>query len=171
MASKTVVLAAVLLVGLVAGFGATYAYEQGQVSSLQTSLNQANESVSMLHAEMNSTRALALQPRSGQMIGSGYVIIAAVGGGDYVVSLHADGLEPPSSGSYIVEGAHRTTSMNVIPVGANATASEFEAGPNGVGSYWTLLMQNPNAAFESIELVYLPGMSMTQATVVATAQL
>lgn len=171
MVSKMAVMAVALAMGLLVGVGATYAYEQNQVSSLQNSLSQANEMVSMLHAEMNSTQAVQLQPQPGTMIHSGYVVVAAVGGGDYVVSLHADGLEPPSSGGYIVEGVQRTGSMNTAPIGANATASEFDAGPDGSGSYWTVLMQNPGASFESIELVYLPGMSMAQATVVASARL
>ena len=105
------------------------------------------------------------------MINSGWVIIASVGNGDYIVSLHADGLEPPASGGYIVEGVQRTTSMNVVPIGVNATVSEFDAGADGSGSYWTVLMQNPSSSFESLELVYLPGMSMAQAAVVASAQL
>lgn len=154
-----------------AGIGATYAYEQSQISSLQSSLSQANASLSMLQHETNGTRALSLQPKAGQMIHSGWVIIASVGSGDYVVTLHADGLEPPSSGGYIVEGVQRTTAMNVVPIGANATASEFDATTNGSGSYWTVLMGNPSTSFEAIDLVYLPGMSMTQATVVASAQL
>ena len=164
-------MAAVLVLGLVVGFGAAYAYEQNQISSLQTSLNQANESISMLHAEMNTTQAVQLEPQPGQMIHSGYVVIAALGNGEFAVSLHADGLEPSSSGGYIMEGVQRTGSMNTVPIGANATASEFDASPDGSGSYWTVLMQNPGASFESAELVYLPGMSMAQATVVASAQL
>jgi len=164
-------MAAALVLGLVVGFGATYAYEQNQVSSLQSSLSQANESISMLHAEMNSSQAVQLDPQPGQMIHSGYVVIAALGNGEYAVSLHADGLEPPSSGGYIVEGVQRTGSMNTAPIGPNATASEFDAGADGSGSYWTVLMQNPGASFESADLVYLPGMSMAQATVVASAQL
>ena len=169
LASRSVLIGVALVLGLLAGFGATYAYDQSQVSSLQSSLNQANESVSMLHQEMNSTRAIQLQTKSGQMIHSGWVVIASVGGGDYAVSLHADGLEPPSGGGYIVEAVQSSGSMNTVPIGANATASEFDAGTDGSGNYWTVLMQNPSTSFESIELVYLPGMSMSQAVVVASA--
>jgi hypothetical protein len=159
------------VIGLLVGFGAAYAYQQSQVSSLQSSLSQANESISMLHDQMNATRAIALQPKSGQMIHSGWVILASVGSGDYAVTLHANGLEPPASGGYIVEGVQRTASMNVVPIGANASASEFDAGTDGTGIFWTVLMQNPSTSFESVELVYLPGMNMTAATVVATASL
>jgi hypothetical protein len=76
----------------------------------------------MLHQEMDSTVTVALQPESGKMIHSGWVIVASVGSGDYVVTLDADGLEASSS-------------------------------------------------FELIQLVYLSGMSMSQATAVASASL
>ena len=160
-----------LVIGLLVGVGISYGYSQNQISTLQNNLSHANASISMLHQEMNSTRALPLQPKSGQMIHSGWVIIASVGSGDYAISVHADGLEPPLSGGYIVEGVQRTGNMNVVPIGANATASEFDAGTDGSGSCWTVLMQNPNSSFEAVDLVYLPQMSMAQATVVATAQL
>jgi hypothetical protein len=105
------------------------------------------------------------------MIHSGWMIVASVGSGDYAVSLHADGLEPPSGGGYIVEGVQRAGNMNVVPISGNATTSEFDAGSDGAGSYWTVLMQNPSSSFEAIDLVYLPGMNMAQATVVASVQL
>lgn len=105
------------------------------------------------------------------MIHTGWVVIAPVGSGDYAIAVHAEGLEPPSAGGYIVEGAQRTTAMNVVPISANATASEFDAGTDGVGNYWTVIMQNPTTSFESIELLYLPGMNMTQATLVASVSL
>lgn len=171
MVSRTLLVAVFLVIGLLVGFGGTYLYNQSQVSSLQSSLAQANQSISMLHQEMNGTGALALQPKAGQMIHSGWVVIASVGSGDYAISVHADGLEPPSSGAYIVEGVSRTGNMSATPIGANATASEFDAGSDGVGSYWTVIMQNPTSSFEAIDLVYLPGMNMAQATVVASATL
>jgi hypothetical protein len=40
-----------------------------------------------------------------------------------------------------------------------------------VGNYWTVIMENPSTSFESIELLYLPGMNMTQATLVASVSL
>ena len=167
--SRAILVAVAVVIGLLVGFGGSYLYNQSQVSSLQSSLAQANESISMLHQQANGSRALALQPKAGQMIHSGWVVIASVGSGDYAVSVHADGLEPPSSGGYIVEGVSRTG--NTVPIAANATASEFDAGSDGTGSYWTVLMQNPTTSFEAIDLVYLPGMNMAQATVVASTQL
>ena len=159
MASRTILLAAVLVVGLLVGFGVAYLYDQNQLTSLQNS--QA----------ANTSKALPLTPHPGAMIHTGWVVITAVGSGDYAIVVHAEGLEPPSSGGYIVEGAQRTTAMNVVPIGANATASEFDAGTDGVGNYWTVIMQNPTTSFESIELLYLPGMNMAQATLVASVSL
>lgn len=156
MASRTILLAAVLVVGLLVGFGASYLYNQNQITSPQST---------------NTSRALALAPHPGAMIHTGWVIITTVGNGDYAIVVHAEGLEPPSSGGYIVEGAQRTTAMNVVPIGANATASEFDAGTDGVGNYWTVIMENPTSSFESIELLYLPGMNMAQATLVASVSL
>jgi hypothetical protein len=160
MTSRTILLAVVGVIGLLVGFGAAYAYDQSQITSLQSSLTQAN-----------AAKALPLAPHAGAMIHTGWVVITPVGSGDYAIVVHAEGLEPPSSGGYIVEAAQRTTAMNVVPIGANATASEFDAGPDGVGNYWTVIMQNPTTSFESIELMYLPGMNMTQASLVASVSL
>ena len=166
-----VLLSVAVVVGLLVGFGAGYAVYQGQVSSLQTSLNQANGSNSMLHAELqNKTITMALNPQAGQMIHSGWVLISPIGSGDYAVSLHADGLEPPSSGGYIVEGVTRQ-GMNMVPLAGQAAASEFDAGTDGSGNFWTTLMQNPSSTYEGIDLLYLPGMDMTHATLVASIQL
>ena len=171
MASRTILLAAVLVIGLLVGFGATYLYDQNQISSLQNSLTSANQTISSLHNQTAGAKAFPLTPHPGAMIHTGWLVIAPVGSGDYAIAVHAEGLEPPSSGGYIVEGAQRTTAMNVVPIGANATASEFDAGTDGVGNYWTVIMQNPTTSFESIELLYLPGMNMTQATLVASVSL
>ncbi len=165
-------LAAVLVIGLLVGFGAAYLYDQNQITSLQGSLTQANQSISALHNQTaNVSRTLPLTPHPGAMIHTGWLILTAVGSGDYAVVVHAEGLEPPSSGGYIVEAAQRTTAMNVVPIAANATASEFDAGTDGVGNYWTVIMENPTTSFESIELLYLPGMNMAQASLVASVSL
>jgi hypothetical protein len=172
MPTKVMIIAIAAVIGLIVGFGVGYAVYQGQVSSLQTSLNQANESSMMLSSELsNSTLALPLSLQSGQMIHSGWVFLSPVGSGDYAVSLHVEGLEPSSAGAYIVEGVTRGAQMNMVPIGGNATSSEFDATAQGVGTYWTTVMQNPSTTYEGIDLVYLPGMNMTQATVVASVQL
>lgn len=161
-----------LVIGLVVGVGAAYAFTAKQVNTLQMSLNSANESNVMLRNEVqNGTLSLSLQAQQGQMFHTGWVFISSVGGGDYAVSIHAEGLEAPSAGDYIVEGVTRGATMQTVPISGNATGSEFDAGADGAGNYWTVLMQNPLTSFEAIDLVYLPGMSMTNATLVASAQI
>lgn len=172
MASRAVLLSAVLVIGLVVGFGASYAVSASQISSLQTSLSQAASSNAMLQQEMqNVTMSLPLKPQAGQMIHGGWVFLAPVAAGDYAVSVHAEGLEPPSSGAYIVEVVQRGGNMNMVPIGPNATSSEFEANSAGVGNYWIVLMQNPRSGFEAIDILFLPGMQMTNATLVASVKL
>lgn len=172
MVSKTRVASVALVVGLLVGSGAVYFATQSQVSSLRSSLSSATKSNLILHNQIqNSTLVVALSPQTGQMIHSGWLIIAPVGSGDYAVSLHADGLEGPSSGNYLVEGVTRGGNMTMVPIGGSATDSEFEASAGGTGYYWTVLMENPRTAFEAIDLVYLPGMSMAHAQLVASALL
>jgi hypothetical protein len=172
VASRLVPIFVALVIGLVAGFGVSYAVSSNQLSSLQNNLTQANDSNAMLRQEIqNATSALPLKPQSGQMVRTAWVFISPVGTGDYAIFVHAEGLEPPASGAYIVEGVMRGGAMNIVPIGANATASEFEPTANGAGNYWTVLMQNPSSSFEAIDLFYLPGMDMSHAALVATVQL
>jgi hypothetical protein len=172
LASKALLASTVLVVGLLIGIGATYVVTANQVSSLQKSLSDANESNMMLHDEMqNGTLSLALQVQSGQMFHSGWVFISAIGSGDYAISLHAEGLEQASAGDYIVEGVTRGATMQMVPISGNATSSEFDASATGVGNFWTSIMQNPSSSFEAIDLLYLPNMDMTHATLVASVSL
>ena len=48
------------------------------------------------------------------------------------------------------------------------SASEFQADKNGTGNFFILLDSNPMTTFENVELLFLPGMVMQNATVVAT---
>lgn len=161
-----------LVVGLLVGVAATYAVTASQISSLQQSLSSASASNMMLHDEMqNGTLGLALQAQQGQMFHQGWVFVSSIGGGDYAISVHAEGLESSPGSDYIIEGVTRGSTMQMVPISGNATTSEFEASSNGVGSYWTVIMQNPSSSYEAIDLVYLPGMSMSNATLVASAQL
>jgi hypothetical protein len=136
------------------------------------SMTQTGSSSSEAMNGTGQASSVAFSPSKGQMFGEGWVVIAPVGDGDYLVSVYAQGLEGPSMGDYIVEGAQNTGNMSMVPIGgSNATLSEFEAGSGGVGQLSTLLMENPSTQFESISIVYLPAMEMTNATVVATATL
>ena len=147
-------------------------------SSSQTMTENMTETMTetMTHnttTSANGTSAIQFTPATGQMIHSAWLLIEPSGTGDYAVSVYAQGLESTQGTGYvyIVEGTQRTGSMAVVPLGANETASEFETTNHGVGSFFTMLMQNPYDSFESIQIVYLPGMQMTNATVVATATL
>jgi len=171
MESRVVLISASAVIGLLVGLGGSYLVSAGQISSLQGSLSKANESNTMLQAEMqNVTTKLALTPQAGQMIHTGWIFIAPVGTGRYAVFLHAEGLEPPSSGGYIVEGVTRS-GMKMVPLGPNATASEFDASTNGIGNFWLVLNQNPSVKYEAIDVLYLAGMQMSNAAVVASASL
>jgi hypothetical protein len=119
-----------------------------------------------------SAPAIAFTPAHGQMFGKGWLIVAPLGNGSYAVTLHATGLEPASMGDYIVEAAQNSGQMAMVPIaGTNATQSEFIADNNGNGQFFIVLHQEPSSNFESVSIVYLPGMQMQGATVVATASL
>jgi hypothetical protein len=117
--------------------------------------------------------AIQFTPRTGQMIHTAWLLIESAGPGDYAVSIHAEGLEntQQTGSDYIIEAQESSGSMAVVPIGPNATASEFGTTSAGVGDFFVFLMQNPFTSFENIQIVYLPGMQMTNATVVATASL
>jgi hypothetical protein len=121
----------------------------------------------------NGTEAVQFAPATGQMIHTGWVLIAPTGSGDYAVSVYAQGLESTqgTGNVYLVEATSSSGAMATAPIGANESASEFETTSAGVGSYLVILMQNPLTSFENIQLVYLPGMQMSNAVVVATATL
>jgi hypothetical protein len=122
---------------------------------------------------MNETAAaIAFVPAQSQMFGTGWLVIASLGGGDFAVTVHATGLESASMGNYIVEAAQNTGQMSTVPIaGSNDTLSEFEADSSGTGQFFAVLMENPHSVYESVSIVYLPGMEMANATVVATASL
>ena len=171
MPSRAVAALASVVIGLLAGSGATYLVTVSQISSLQSSLSSATASNAMLHAEIqNATSVLPLTLQSGQMIHSAWLFIAPVGKGQFAVSLHAEGLEPPSAGGYIIEGVTRQ-GAKMMPLGPNETASEFDATSNGVGTYWLVLTQNPSANYQAIDVLYLAGMQMSNAVLVASATL
>ncbi len=171
MASSRTTLVVAVVVSVLVGAGGSYFYQSTQVTSLQNQLTSANESNAMLKAEMqNSTSALPLVLQPGQTIQGGWIVIIPTGTGHYALSVRATGLKPPSSGAYIVEGVAKQAT-NMAPITANATASEFEADNSGVGNYWIVLSQNPSTNFGAIDLLYLPGMQMTNAVLVATVKL
>jgi hypothetical protein len=106
------------------------------------------------------------------MFGIGWLIAAPLSNGSYAVTLYATGLEPPAMGDYIVEAAENTGQMAMVPIaGTNATLSEFVADSHGNGQFFVVLHQAPTSIYESVSIVYLPGIQMQNAAVLATAPL
>jgi hypothetical protein len=160
----------VLLIIAGIGFGL---YFTSSSSAHTTTENMTETSTSVMTETANGTDAIQFTPATGAMIHSAWLLIEPAGMHDYALSIHAEGLaNTQSTGSdYIVEGAQSSGSMSVVPIGPNATASEFVTGSTGVGNFFILLSQNPFSSFENIQIVYLPSMQMTNAMVVATASL
>jgi hypothetical protein len=106
------------------------------------------------------------------MITNAWLIVTSVGMGEYAVVVHAEGLEP--NGDYIVEGPLATGAMQTVPISTQSmemnttAASEFTADSHGTGLFWIALNSNPSQTFEAIQLYFLPGMSMQNATLVAS---
>ena len=156
---------------IIAGIGFSLYLTSAAVT--HTTTENMTETTTAGMTETMAGNAIQFTPATGQMIHSGWVLIESAGQGDYAVSIHAEGLEDTSAmhSVYIVEAEQSSGNMSVGFIGPNATASEFETNGAGVGNFFVVLMQNPFTSFENIQLVYLPGMEMTNATVVATATL
>jgi hypothetical protein len=141
-------------------------------STTHTTTENMTETMTTGTTEMGAD-AIQFTPATGQMIHTGWLLVQSTGSGDYAVAIHAEGLENTQQmgSDYIVEAEQSSGSMSVVPIGPNDTASEFQTSSTGVGDFFIVLMQNPFTSFDNIQIVYLPGMAMTNATVVATATL
>jgi hypothetical protein len=143
-------------------------------TAMQTSesMSETSTSSGSMSASAQPGAAIAFASASGQMFGGGWLTTAPIGNGSYIVSIYATGLESSSMGDYIVEAAQNSGSMAMVPIGgSNATLSEFDTSSHGTGQFSIVLHQDPASIYESVSLVYLPGMAMTNATVVASAPL
>ena len=158
--------AVVLLI--VAGVGFALYHTSPHSATTMTEVMTSTETM-----PSGGTDAVSFAPAAGQKIHGAWLLIEPTGSGEYAVSIYAQGLESTqgTGNVYIVEGAQSSGSMSAVPVGPNATASEFETTSAGAGAYFVVLMQNPYSSFENIQIVYLPGMQMSNAVVVATATL
>lgn len=165
-----VVLLAVAGAGFIL-YGTRSTMQETSTVTMTDTTSQSSSTTGTMN-ESAAPAAIAFTPAHGQMFGSGWLIVASVGNGDYALTLHATGLESSSMGDYIVEAAQNSGQMSTVPIaGSNATLSEFEADGSGTGQFFTVLMENPGSVYESVSIVYLPAMEMTNATVVATASL
>jgi hypothetical protein len=146
------------------------------METMTATVTETVMSSSMAETGMSGTENFsyvhAFTPEAGAMISDAWLVVAPAEMGEYVVVVHAEGLEP--NGEYIVEGPLTTGSMQVVPVsthsmGMNTTAaSEFTADSHGTGLFWIVLNSNPASTFEAVQLYYLPGMEMQNATLVAS---
>jgi len=156
----------VVLLAVAAGGFVLY----GTRSAIQGTASTASDTMSHSSAGTGASHAVAFNPARGQMFGIGWLIVAPLGNGSYAVTLYATGLEPSAMGGYIVEAAQNTGQMAMVPIaGTNVTLSEFVADSHGNGQFFVVLHQAPTSTYESVSIVYLPGMQMQNAAVVATA--
>ncbi|MHB8567226.1 MAG: hypothetical protein ACYC7D_12660 [Nitrososphaerales archaeon] len=183
--SNTILSAAViiLIVAAASGFGLYATTASKTTTSLNTvTVTTTNVRTEMMTAGMmnhttsepmsNITYAYQFNGSSGSMISSAWLLDVPVGMHEYAVSVHAEGLEPNET--YILEGDLASGSMAVVPISTQSmnmnttSASEFQTNGNGTGNYWIVLGSCPSTTFESIQLLYLPGMEMQNASTVAT---
>jgi hypothetical protein len=182
--SNIIFAASVVVLIIIAGSGfGLYATSISHSSTTSTTSSSSTEmmtgssttAMSTSNSDSNCTCAYEFTPESGAMISNAWVVLASLGMNQYAVSIHAEGLE--RNGTYFVEGALSSGSMAVVGISSESmnmnttSASEFQADTNGTGTFWIVLNNNPSSTFESLELTYLPGMSMQNATVVATTSL
>ncbi len=140
-----------------------------QMSTTETSVSTAE--TGMMGAG-NVTFVGSFTPQPGAMINNAWLIVASLGNGEYAVVVHAEGLEP--NGSYMVSGPVTSGAMQTVPISTESilmnttAASEFTANSQGTGLFWIVVNSNPTQTFMGIGLCYLPGMSMQNATRVAS---
>jgi hypothetical protein len=182
MTFATTIVALIILAAI--GFG-LYVTNYGRagnstsviMTSLETSVSASESSTQSPSGQTSSStnEAEMFSPSSGAMISNAWLLTAELGMNEYALSIHAEGLE--HGGDYIVEGTLASSTMATVPVSSESStmnstsASEFTADMNGTATYWIILNQSPSTAFESIQVLYLPNMSMQNATTVATVSL
>ena len=122
---------------------------------------------------MHTESAMGFTPASGQTVHSAWLLVEPTSTGQFAVSIHAEGLQSTqgTGNVYAVEATSSSAAMTTGLIGPNETSSEFETTSSGVGNFFIVLGQNPLTSFESVEIVFLAGMQMSNGQVVATAQL
>jgi hypothetical protein len=167
------VLIVAVVIGLLIGAAAGYYARVGEVTKLQNDLSHAIESNNMLKEELgNLTVPIVFVPESGQMIHDTWLLVAPIGQGKFGVTIHAEGLEDTKGdGIYLVEGVMKGQPTRMVPLGQTLDSSEFHADSKGVGNLWVATNQDPRSTFDKVLLLFLPGMSMERAVLLATAKL
>jgi len=169
------VIVVILLLVAAVGFG-LYASKPAVMETMTVTMTETAMSSSMAETGLSGTENFsyvhAFTPEAGAMLSNAWLVVAPAQMGEYVVAVHAEGLGP--NGEYIVEGPLSTGSMQVVPVSTQSmsmnttAASEFTADSHGNGLFWIVLNSNPISTFEAVQLYYLPGTMMQNATLVAS---
>ena len=179
MVQKTV---SISIIALLVGLGAGYFARTSEVSALENNVAKAIESKGMLQAELDAVKAkravegkavaIPFEPEPGLMFHDGWLLITQRGDGKFTVVIRSEGFDKTGpEDAYLIEGVTRTEPMQMVPIGTTLDASVFHADQNGHGFYWIVLDKDPRVTFDKILILYLPGMSMERAALVATAKL
>lgn len=175
----------VLVVVAAVGYGLYDAASSKQVSmteTMTTTSSAMTETMTTTASAMtetvtstemvNLTYAYTFTPHMGAMVNNAWLLVVPTGMHEYAVSVHAEGLE--SNGTYILEGALTTGSMQTVPISSESmtmnqtSASEFQSNSNGTALYWIVLSSDPATTFENVQLYFVPEGMMQNATLVAT---
>lgn len=167
----------VLVVVAVVGYGlyAANASKQSQMEQNTGTSDSAMTETLTSTETMNQTYAYPLTPQSGAMVDNAWLLVVPLGMHQYAVSVHAEGLE--TNGTYILEGTMASGNMQTVPISTESmtmndtAASEFQSNSNGTGLYWIILSSDPMTTFESIQLYFIQGGMMENASLIATADL
>ncbi len=186
--SSTAAVLAVIALALLAGAGFGLYLTKPSTTSTTTEVMTHTTTEVMTHTEVvNSTEvmtqttakaAISFIPAPNVMMAEGihsaYLIVTPIGAGNWSVEIHAQGLEPTvgTGNVYIVEAQQKSGTMASAPITSQSPmASEFGVAKDGIGQYFTTLNLDPTGQFKSIQIVFLGGMVMSNATVIATATL
>jgi len=110
-----------------------------------------------------------LTPVNGETAHDIWLIITPLSGGQYAVTLTAQGLQ--HNGEYLIEGVTKTTPTAIVPIAVTSADSQFAADSNGSGVYWHVLTSDPQATYGQVMLIYMPNMQMQGSQLVANAAL
>ena len=98
-----------------------------------------------------------------------FLIITSLPGGQFSVTLVAQGLQP--NGGYLIDGVTKATPTATVPIATNLADSEFLADAQGNGIYWHVFTSRPQSMYERVLLIYLPNMQMQESQLVASANI
>lgn len=178
--STTAAVLAVIVLLILAGAGFGLYLTKPSATSTTTEVMTHTEVMNTTEVMTHTTAMAAISfiPAPNVIMAEGihsaYLIVTPIGAGNWSVEIHAQGLEPTvgTGNVYIVEAQQKSGTMASAPITSQSPmASEFGVAKDGIGQYFTTLNLDPTGQFESIQIVFLGGMVMSNATVVATATL